>query len=198
MRATWVSCCERGARRRCWRACRRGSSTTSPPPTSRPWSSTPARSSASGLNYEDHILEMGRELPATRRLFAKYTEALIGAHDQIVLPRVSDAVDWEVELALGDRAVGAPRHRRRGRRGDRRASPSPTTSRCATTRAAPSSSSRARRSSTPPPSARGSSHPTKSVACNPISRCAARSTAWSVSTVAPGSSCSTRSTSCAT
>lgn len=53
-----------------------------------------------GLNYEDHILEMGRELPTHPTLFAKYTEALIGAHDQIVLPRVSDAVDWEVELAL--------------------------------------------------------------------------------------------------
>lgn len=53
-----------------------------------------------GLNYEDHILEMGRELPRYPTLFAKYTEALIGAHDSIVLPRVSDAVDWEVELAL--------------------------------------------------------------------------------------------------
>jgi acylpyruvate hydrolase len=53
-----------------------------------------------GLNYEDHILEMGRELPRYPTLFAKYTEALIGARDSIVLPRVSDAVDWEVELAL--------------------------------------------------------------------------------------------------
>ncbi len=53
-----------------------------------------------GLNYEDHILEMGRELPRYPTLFAKYTEALIGARDQIVLPQVSDAVDWEVELAL--------------------------------------------------------------------------------------------------
>jgi acylpyruvate hydrolase len=53
-----------------------------------------------GLNYEDHILEMGRELPRYPTLFAKYTEALVGAHDPIVLPRVSDAVDWEAELAL--------------------------------------------------------------------------------------------------
>ena len=53
-----------------------------------------------GLNYEDHILEMGRELPRYPTLFAKYTDALIGARDAIVLPRVSDAVDWEVELAL--------------------------------------------------------------------------------------------------
>jgi acylpyruvate hydrolase len=53
-----------------------------------------------GLNYEDHILEMGRELPPYPTLFAKYTDALIGARDAIVLPSVSDAVDWEVELAL--------------------------------------------------------------------------------------------------
>ena len=53
-----------------------------------------------GLNYEDHILEMGRELPRYPTLFAKYTDALIGARDAIVLPSVSDAVDWEVELAL--------------------------------------------------------------------------------------------------
>jgi acylpyruvate hydrolase len=53
-----------------------------------------------GLNYEDHILEMGRELPRYPTLFAKYTDALIGARDSIVLPRVSRAVDWEVELAF--------------------------------------------------------------------------------------------------
>ena len=53
-----------------------------------------------GLNYEDHILEMGRELPAFPTLFAKYTGALIGAHDPIELPLASDAVDWEVELAF--------------------------------------------------------------------------------------------------
>jgi acylpyruvate hydrolase len=53
-----------------------------------------------GLNYEDHIREMGRELPGHPTLFAKYTEALIGARDPIVLPAVSDMVDWEVELAF--------------------------------------------------------------------------------------------------
>jgi acylpyruvate hydrolase len=52
-----------------------------------------------GLNYEDHIREMGNELPTFPTLFAKFSDALIGARDPIVLPRVSDAVDWEVELA---------------------------------------------------------------------------------------------------
>src|SRR4051812_15090456 len=33
-----------------------------------------------GLNYRNHILEMGRELPEHPTLFAKYRSALIGAH----------------------------------------------------------------------------------------------------------------------
>jgi acylpyruvate hydrolase len=58
-----------------------------------------------GLNYRSHILEMGRELPEHPTLFAKYASALIGAFDDIVLPAVSDQVDWEAELAV---VIGAP------------------------------------------------------------------------------------------
>lgn len=57
-----------------------------------------------GLNYRNHILEMGRELPEYPTLFAKYPEALIGAGDDIELPKVSAAIDWEAELAV---VVGA-------------------------------------------------------------------------------------------
>ena len=53
-----------------------------------------------GVNYADHVAEMGREPPEFPTLFAKFTDALIGAHDDIVLPAVSAATDWEVELAL--------------------------------------------------------------------------------------------------
>lgn len=53
-----------------------------------------------GLNYREHILEMGRELPAHPTLFAKFADALIGANDPIVLPPGSEAVDWEAELAV--------------------------------------------------------------------------------------------------
>ena len=53
-----------------------------------------------GVNYADHIAEMGRETPAYPTLFAKYPEALVGAHDDVVLPGVSEAVDWEAELAV--------------------------------------------------------------------------------------------------
>jgi acylpyruvate hydrolase len=58
-----------------------------------------------GLNYRNHILEMGRELPEYPTLFAKYTEALIGPYDDITLPAGSTAVDWEAELAV---VIGAP------------------------------------------------------------------------------------------
>jgi acylpyruvate hydrolase len=58
-----------------------------------------------GLNYRSHIAETGRQPPEHPTLFAKYRSALIGAHDDIVLPAVSEMVDWEAELAV---VVGAP------------------------------------------------------------------------------------------
>lgn len=53
-----------------------------------------------GLNYRDHVREMGDEPPTHPTLFAKYPPALIGAYDDIVLPPESDKVDWEVELTI--------------------------------------------------------------------------------------------------
>jgi acylpyruvate hydrolase len=64
-----------------------------------------------GLNYRNHILEMGRELPEFPTLFTKYAESLIGATDDIALAPESDAVDWEAELAV---VVGATVRRARG------------------------------------------------------------------------------------
>jgi acylpyruvate hydrolase len=53
-----------------------------------------------GLNYRDHVLEMGNQLPDHPTVFAKFAPALVGAHDDIVLPRASTAIDWEVELTI--------------------------------------------------------------------------------------------------
>ncbi|MEO3742026.1 fumarylacetoacetate hydrolase family protein [Plantactinospora sp. B5E13] len=61
-----------------------------------------------GLNYRAHIVEMGREMPTTPTLFAKFPAGLLGARDPLVLPAVSDRVDWEVELAV---VVGRPLRR---------------------------------------------------------------------------------------
>jgi acylpyruvate hydrolase len=58
-----------------------------------------------GLNYRNHILEMGRTLPEHPTYFSKFAEALVGAFDDIELPTVSDAVDWEGELAV---VIGSP------------------------------------------------------------------------------------------
>ena len=53
-----------------------------------------------GLNYRSHILEMGRDLPEHPTLFAKFTDALVGAYDNITLPPESSAMDWEAELVV--------------------------------------------------------------------------------------------------
>lgn len=61
-----------------------------------------------GLNYRTHILETGRPLPDYPTLFAKFADSLLGAGDDLVLPAVSDAVDWEAELGI---VIGAPARR---------------------------------------------------------------------------------------
>lgn len=63
-----------------------------------------------GLNYRDHIVEMGRELPAHPTLFAKYADTLIPDGADIVLP-AEVQVDWEAELAVvvGTQIRGADR-----------------------------------------------------------------------------------------
>ncbi len=55
-----------------------------------------------GVNYLDHIAEMGRDRPSAPTYFAKYRRALIGANDHIALPpvEVSTQIDWEAELAI--------------------------------------------------------------------------------------------------
>jgi acylpyruvate hydrolase len=58
-----------------------------------------------GQNYADHIAEMGHEPPAYPTIFGKFAPALIGANDDIVLPAVSEAVDYEAELTV---VIGSP------------------------------------------------------------------------------------------
>ncbi|MFE7352550.1 fumarylacetoacetate hydrolase family protein [Streptomyces sp. NPDC057543] len=64
-----------------------------------------------GLNYRNHIQEMGRDLPEHPTLFAKFADALIGAGDDILRPDETDQFDWEVELAV---VVGKRVRRARG------------------------------------------------------------------------------------
>ncbi|WNV77060.1 fumarylacetoacetate hydrolase family protein [Geodermatophilus sp. DSM 44513] len=60
---------------------------------------TPAKVVCCGLNYGDHIREVGRPVPAHPTLFAKYADTLTGPSDVVSLPRGVD-VDWEAELAV--------------------------------------------------------------------------------------------------
>lgn len=53
-----------------------------------------------GLNYRDHVKEMGHEMPEHPTVFGKYAPSLVGAYDDIVLPRASTAIDYEVELTV--------------------------------------------------------------------------------------------------
>ncbi|MER6982058.1 fumarylacetoacetate hydrolase family protein [Streptomyces carpinensis] len=53
-----------------------------------------------GHNYTNHIKEMGRDLPDYPTLFPKFAETLLGAGDDIVKPAETEALDWEVELAV--------------------------------------------------------------------------------------------------
>jgi 2-keto-4-pentenoate hydratase/2-oxohepta-3-ene-1,7-dioic acid hydratase in catechol pathway len=53
-----------------------------------------------GLNYADHAREGGAPIPKDPVLFSKYATALVGQGDPIVLPPVSQEVDYEAELVF--------------------------------------------------------------------------------------------------
>jgi 2-keto-4-pentenoate hydratase/2-oxohepta-3-ene-1,7-dioic acid hydratase in catechol pathway len=53
-----------------------------------------------GLNYRDHAEEQGVDLPQAPLFFAKYTTALIGPGDAIVIPPVVQKCDYEAELGV--------------------------------------------------------------------------------------------------
>ena len=59
-----------------------------------------------GLNYSDHAAETGATPPGQPIVFAKAVNAICGPNDDVEKPRGSDALDWEVELAvvIGKRA----------------------------------------------------------------------------------------------
>ena len=58
-----------------------------------------------GLNYLNHIKEMGHQMPTAPVLFLKPNTSVIGPDDPIILPTWSEEVSYEVELAV---VVGKP------------------------------------------------------------------------------------------
>lgn len=55
---------------------------------------------AIGLNYADHAKESGLPIPAEPVIFSKAPSCLSGPNDDVVAPRGSTKLDWEVELGL--------------------------------------------------------------------------------------------------
>lgn len=53
-----------------------------------------------GLNYRDHAAETGQPIPDYPIVFAKYANTVIATGDSIVLPHVTDQVDYEAELGF--------------------------------------------------------------------------------------------------
>jgi 2-keto-4-pentenoate hydratase/2-oxohepta-3-ene-1,7-dioic acid hydratase in catechol pathway len=53
-----------------------------------------------GLNYADHAAEGGQEAPAEPILFMKAPDTVVGARDDVVIPRGGEKTDWEVELGV--------------------------------------------------------------------------------------------------
>jgi 2,4-diketo-3-deoxy-L-fuconate hydrolase len=53
-----------------------------------------------GLNYADHAAESGLEVPPEPVIFNKWTSAIIGPDDDVIIPRGSQKTDWEVELGV--------------------------------------------------------------------------------------------------
>src|SRR5882757_5315388 len=56
---------------------------------------------AVGLNYHDHVREIGADAPSSPLLFGKFTSSLTGPYDTIEIdPEITTQVDYEVELGV--------------------------------------------------------------------------------------------------
>ena len=53
-----------------------------------------------GLNYSDHAAEAGMALPSEPIIFNKAITCLNGPNDNVIQPRHSTKLDWEVELGV--------------------------------------------------------------------------------------------------
>jgi acylpyruvate hydrolase len=76
--------------------------------TVRPLVPRPGKVICVGLNYKAHIEETHRDDSDYPVLFTKFATSLTGAHDTIVCPPESEAIDYEGELAV---VIGRPTRR---------------------------------------------------------------------------------------
>jgi 2-keto-4-pentenoate hydratase/2-oxohepta-3-ene-1,7-dioic acid hydratase in catechol pathway len=55
---------------------------------------------AIGLNYADHAAETGSPIPKEPIVFSKASNCLSGPNDDVLMPKGSKKLDWEVEIAV--------------------------------------------------------------------------------------------------
>ncbi|OYW34269.1 MAG: 2-hydroxyhepta-2,4-diene-1,7-dioate isomerase [Rhizobiales bacterium 12-66-7] len=55
---------------------------------------------AVGLNFADHAEETGNPIPAEPVLFNKAPNCVVGPNDDVMIPKGSTKLDWEVELLI--------------------------------------------------------------------------------------------------
>ena len=55
---------------------------------------------AIGLNYSDHAKEAGLPIPVEPIVFMKATTCISGPNDDVIQPRNSTKLDWEIELGV--------------------------------------------------------------------------------------------------
>jgi len=60
----------------------------------------PGKFLAIGLNYSDHAAETNAEIPKEPIVFNKAANCIVGPNDNIILPKLSKKLDWEVEIAF--------------------------------------------------------------------------------------------------
>ncbi len=65
-----------------------------------PVTTNPPRVLCLGVNYADHALEGGREVPSWPESFVRGAGSVIGAYDDLVKPSLTDRFDFEAELAI--------------------------------------------------------------------------------------------------
>ena len=61
---------------------------------------TPSKFVAIGLNFTDHAKETGSPIPEYPVVFFKATTCIVGANDNVMIPKDSTQLDWEVELGV--------------------------------------------------------------------------------------------------
>jgi 2-keto-4-pentenoate hydratase/2-oxohepta-3-ene-1,7-dioic acid hydratase in catechol pathway len=65
-----------------------------------PCVATPSKFVAIGLNFSDHAKETGSPIPEYPVVFFKATTCIVGANDNVMVPKDSTQLDWEVELGV--------------------------------------------------------------------------------------------------